>query len=652
MHRATNFLALLAFSLFAGHVYASSAVHIPDWVRTAAAQPQATYPPRTNAVVLLDDTTVSVNAPGSYVETYRRVVRILRPEGRSQGVVQVYLHQGDKLSRLNAWSIDSAGHKFEVKDKDFLESSPFDGELYNDIRLRATRVPAADVGTVVAFEYSVQRNASTSQLRWYFQEKLPVVQVTFTLNLPQGFQYKSWWSNHAPQQPVLLSPTSWRWTETSVPAITGEDYRPVSDAIAGRMDLAYYSPSDAASSNFASWQGIGAWYDGLTSGRRAVTPAMAGTVRQLTAGASGFDATVRAIAHFMQTEVRYVAVEIGIGGYQPHFAADVFRYHYGDCKDKATLMSAMLSVANIRSDYVLIHSEHGVIQADAPTTAFDHAILAIELPPADNASYRSVITAPDGKRYLIFDPTDSYTPLGGLNEALQGNYGLLVAGGKGELVQLPLLPPDATRLDRTGKFTLSPDGALAGEVTENRTGNYALLRRSEMMDANDNERTRLMENYLNSFLSGMTLQESSMEHLAGLNHPLVFHYKIAAPHYGQNSGPMLILRPRVLGQKYFSIDWKKRKYAVYLGGTSDDTDTFDIAIPDGYRVDDVPDPMSIDVGFASYTSKVEVSGSTLHYHREYIVKQPLVGLNQLSDLRRFEDAIDRDESASVILIKK
>ena len=652
MRRATSRLALLALLLLCRQVFAGSAVTIPDWVRTTAAQQQGAYPPRTNAVVLLDDTKISVSGPGQYLETYRRVVRILRPEGRDEGIVQLYLKHGDKIQNLHAWSIDKDGHQFEVKDKDFLETSPYDGILYSDIRLRAAKVPAAGVGTIVAFEYSIERSESTSELRWYFQKDLPVVAAQFTLELPQGYQYKSWWTNRVAEQPAQLNPTSWQWTETNVSPITQEDYRPATRAIAGRMDLAYYSSSDAPASTFASWQDIGAWYDRLTAGRRDVTPAITDKVHALTANVSGFDATVRALARFMQTNIRYVAVEIGVGGYQPHPAADVFRYDYGDCKDKATLLSAMLSVANIRSDYVLINTSHGVIQPGAPTTAFDHAILAIDLPPDAPASYRSVITAPDGKRYLLFDPTDSYTPVGELNESLQGNYGLLVAGGKGELVQLPLLPPAATLLNREGTFALAADGTLTGDVTERRTGHYAWLRRNEMMDSDDADRTRIMENYLNTFLTGMTLQQSSMDHLADLGQPLVFRYKITAPGYGQNSGSMLIVRPRVIGDKYLSIAWKNRKYPVDLGGTSDETDTFDIAIPAGYKVDDVPDPMSIDIGFASYTSKVEVIGSTLHYHREYIVKQPLVGVDHLGDLRRLENAISGDETSSVILVKQ
>ena len=51
---------------------------------------------------------------------------------------------------------------------------------------------------------------------------------------------------------------------------------------------------------------------------------------------------MKALAQFVQHDVRYVAIELGIGGWQPHSASDIFAHRYGDCKDKATLLSSML----------------------------------------------------------------------------------------------------------------------------------------------------------------------------------------------------------------------------------------------------------------------------------------------------------------------
>ena len=129
------------------------------------------------------------------------------------------------------------------------------------------------------------------------------------------------------------------------------------------------------------WEGLGRWYSELTAGRRTASADITEKTRQLTASAPDFDAKVRTLASFMQTDIRYVAIEIGVGGFQPHPAGDVFHARYGDCKDKATLLSTMLKQVGIDSDYVLIDTDHGVVKPAVPSNFFDHAILAIELPP-------------------------------------------------------------------------------------------------------------------------------------------------------------------------------------------------------------------------------------------------------------------------------
>src|SRR4029077_13870526 len=104
-----------------------------------------------------------------------------------------------------------------------------------------------------------------------------------------------------------------------------------------------------------------------------------------------------------------------------HSAAEVFAHRYGDCKDKATLMSAMLKLSGIDSYYVIINHERGAVTAATPpTNLFDHVILAIRLPEQINSpEFQAVYNDPKLGRLLIFDPTDQKTSIGGLRGELQ-----------------------------------------------------------------------------------------------------------------------------------------------------------------------------------------------------------------------------------------
>jgi transglutaminase-like putative cysteine protease len=626
-------------------------VSIPDWVRQAASQPIPKYEPDTNAVVLLEQTDFTVTAPGEYLEHCRHVVKILRHEGRSESDLGVYLDQKEKLVSIHAWTIDPAGREYELKDKDFPESGAYNYDLYSDIRFRRAAAPAADPGSVIAFEYEVKRRAWLNELNWFYQDDIPVRQADLTLQLPPGWEYKASFTVADAVQPVKNGDNRWVWTVRDVPAIEHETMMPPFLALSGRMEIAYFGPGDAQAKS-GSWNALGSWYAGLTAGRRNATAELSDRARQLTAGKTTFDERLKALTAFLQSEVRYVEIRIGIGGWQPHPAGDIFHARYGDCKDKATLLSSMLQEVGIKSSYVLIDTHRGVVHPALPSAYFNHAILAIELPGDVKAdAYQSVVTAQTGQRYLIFDPTDEYTPVGQLRAQLQNTYALLVTDSGGELIHTPLLSPDTNLLTRIGHFTLSSDGALGGDVLEDSTGDQASAERWDLVSNTQQQRSQELEHRLGRSLQAFTIESSDIQHLDQIQQDLIYRFKFTTQQYGRIRGPLMLVRPRVLGEKSAHVEQerKPRRYPIELRRTSRETDTYEIEIPQDYKVDDLPDPVNIDVGFASYQSKVEVDGTKIRYWRQYVVRDLSVNADHIADWRKLQGVIGSDEASAVVL---
>jgi hypothetical protein len=207
---------------------------------------------------------------------------------------------------------------------------------------------------------------------------------------------------------------------------------------------------------------MGNWYGSLTIGRRDASPAIKQKVTDLTAGITDPLEKMRRLAQFVQHDIRYVAIELGIGGFQPHPAADVFGHRYGDCKDKATLMAAMLHEIGVDSYYVVINAERGSITPDMPANdGFNHVILAIKLPAGlPHGSLVATMQHPQLGELLFFDPTNELTPFGQIGGYLQENYGLLVTPSGGELVEVPRLTIALNTIRRTGNLTLKANGKL------------------------------------------------------------------------------------------------------------------------------------------------------------------------------------------------
>lgn len=178
---------------------------VPDWVHTAAAQTVPHYPEDTSAVVLSDEITYTVAPNGEAVEHRRKVVKILRPQGRDEGVIHIGFDKDTKILSMNVWAIGADGHEYAMKDKDYSDVGlDGDNDMFQDDRFRVAHAPGADPGSVVAYEYEQRVRPFTTEKTWSFQGEIPRLNQSFTLELPPGYTYLTVWAHHLTVQPVDL----------------------------------------------------------------------------------------------------------------------------------------------------------------------------------------------------------------------------------------------------------------------------------------------------------------------------------------------------------------------------------------------------------------------------------------------------------------
>ncbi len=623
----------------------------PDWLRAAAQQTLPEYPKDTNAVMLLSEQITTVKDSGEIETLYRAAYKILRPAGRGFGNVEVHFDSQTKLTYLKAWGIPADGKDFEVKEKDAVEKGT-SGEFYSDQRVKILEIPGADPGNVIGFEFVQKRRPFILQDDWDFQEKIPVRHARFVLQLPPSWEFTSHWSN-APSKDPQATGNQYVWELENLSPVEIEPGMPPWRAVAGRLDVNYFpSGSSQAGQAQNTWRSLGLWYSNLTEQSRNSSPELKQKVAELTTNAPTPLDKMKALTSFMQRDIRYVAIEIGIGGFQPHPASEVFAHRYGDCKDKATLLGSMLHEVGIESYYVLIHTDRGVVQPDSPSAlTFNHAILAIRVPDGmDVTTLYAVVDQPKLGRLLFFDPTNSYTPLGYLPTYLQANYGLLISKDGGDLVELPLMKPATNRLIRSAKLVLNSEGTLSGQVSEVRWGAPAAEQRAQFMRASSTDRQKVIEDFLGSFVSGFSLSQASVDGLDKFDQNLTLQYHFVAQNYAKSAGNLLVVRPRVMGAKGTDLmEIKQRKYPVEFSSATLQTDTYEIQLPPGFVVEDIPDSVKADYSFGEYSSKCEVKGNVLFYQRTYEIKDVIVSTKGLDDLKQFFRQIATDERSSAVL---
>lgn len=628
----------------------------PAWMHAQVNLPLPQHDEKTDAVLLYSETILTVQPNGKIKSLTREAYKILRPDGKAYGLVREPFDSETRINFIHAWCIPAQGKDYEVKDKDGVETALFgvqNSELISDIRTKLLEIPASVPGNVVGYEVEREERPYVMQEEWVFQRTLPVRESHYTLQIPPGWEYKAAWLNHAEVKPASAAGGVTQWTISDVAAIRPEELMPPWRGVAGAMLISLLPPGGGLNRGFLSWGEVGVWYLNLVKDRRDASPEIKQKVAAFTVSATTPLAKMQALASFAQNDIRYVAIELGIGGHQPHPAADTFVKRYGDCKDKATLLSSMLKEIGVDSYYVVINTERGsVTPSIPPNLEFNHVILAIALPAGvDDTSLVATFQHPKLGKLLFFDPTDDMTPFGSLRGELQANYGLLVTPDGGELTSLPQLPSALNGISRTAKLTLDDKGVLQGDIHEVRLGDQAVRQRSALRSVTkDADKIKPIETLLAHSFTSYQIMKASVTNFRQTDLPFGYDYSIAAENYAKVTGDLLLVRPRVLGSKTSGILETKepRQYAVEFEGPDRDTDVFEITIPAGFEVDDLPPPVKVNFDFASYESKSEMVGHTLRYTRTFEIRQLSVPASKAEELKKFYRIIANDERNSAV----
>jgi hypothetical protein len=630
----------------------------PQWAVDAAKTPTPASAKDSPAVVLFDEYLITVDDQNHAVERERSAVRILKPQGRSYTHCSIGYDVDEKLNYFRSWTFTSDGRQLQAMESDFVDRGAYAAPVLQFTeRIRTVNPPASDPGAVVVCETEEHLRPYMSEEEWEIQSSIPVVFEALELALAPGAHFADSWARFSPIKPAEVASNHLRWELKDMPALDLENIHaiPAWGAVAARMSVKWGDAAVNGTDN--QWRAIGLWQARLEEHRPDPTPEIAAKALELTAGAPDLYTKLSRITDFIQKNIRYFIVAKGIGGWQAHYAADIYRNRYGDCKDKTTLLISMLQAIGIKAYYLHVDSRRGIIDPSESSLIGNHMITAIELPDGQSdPRLLARVTAATGKTLLIFDPTDEETPVGLIRAALQGAYGNISSGPDSQVLRMPVLPPESAGLTRNGSFTLTPDGILSGDVSEIFSGDDATTERWLLKDNDNKEIHDKLEQSLGSDLPGLTFKGYEFHRIADLDKPLGLDLHLSAANYAHPAGPLLLLRPRVLGSHAHLVtdvmEGKPRKYSIEMGHPGRWRDSFDIALPPGYVVDETPDPVDLDVDFAAYHSTVTAKDNHLHYDREYVVRQVEIPAEKAAAFRKLQTAILTDEKGTAVLKKQ
>lgn len=629
----------------------------PAWLTQAAAlRPQA-YEKNVEAVVLRNDQHVTLGTDGKLVTVDKYAVRILSREGRREAAaIAFYLSKFSQIRDMEAWLIAPTGGVKSYGKKEIIDRISDTDDIYDEGRIKIIDASSdADVGYVFGYTVTTEDRPLFFQDKFAFQHDLPTLASRYSITLPSGWSANSLTFNH-PEVKPSVSGTTFTWELRDLPPIPSEPMSPSFVNLAPRLAINYAPPTDSQGVNrvFADWLEVSKWATPMHDAQVIVDDAVAAKTQELTAGAKTELEIIQAVGTYIQN-LQYISIDIGVGygnGMKPRPSNLVLSRGYGDCKDKANLMRAMLRVKKIDAYPVIIYSgdPNYVRKEWASPSQFNHCIIAIRVSPTTTGP--TVIDHATLGRLLIFDATDQFTPVGDLPDDLQGSLALIVSGDSGELVKMPITPSDFNAWSRETEIDLAQDGSIKGVIRERATGQESRSARTMLRSLSNADFNKAIEKWLSRGATAAKLTKltpTDRHREAAFDMDVEF----TAPAYAQlMQDRLLVFKPAVASRtNSIYLTEKERKHPVMLDSNSFH-EKATINLPLGFAVDEVPDPISIQTGFGKYATTYEVKDGKLIFTRSLTMNRSTVSVERYKEVRDFFAGMLNAEQSPVVLIRK
>ena len=514
MSRARMRLILLAAIVLSIATGSLQARGLPDWAEGIA----ETAPPPPEGVskhagrVLYSEEWVRVQDDASIRIRRRLAQQALSESSYKVGIGVFYLPETAKMTNNKVWHVPPG--KGGRREMALPITVNVEDVFLGGTRFRGMEIDGIRKGSLVFFEFEAVDRPYFISLGHTFYEGLPVAVARYGLEAPEGWSVRHEWLRGFNQEPVREG-SAFVWEMRDLPMPDDEPLAPDAMELAPMIAVNVVPPpgTKTVGATFSDWDAFGRWYSDLVGGREEPTEGIRKADVALGKDLD-FAQAVQNAGTMVRDRVRYVAVELGIGGWQPRPAGETFDNLYGDCKDKGTLFRSFLSLRGITSYPVLVNlSQNDTVPDTVPYNGFNHFIVAVGVPAGVSVppSFRAAMAdAGTLGSLLMVDTTDDRVSIGSMSEGLSGKRALVIAGGKAQVITLPGTRDEDHVLHRTITAELMPDRSLSVRRASSYKGGFAAITRSDYRDSAV-DRRRMIERRVVSIWPDATVQDYAVQ---------------------------------------------------------------------------------------------------------------------------------------------
>ena len=597
---------------------------------------------RPPAVVLLHDIEYTVHSDLTYRIKERNQIKILNKGGHAYSDIIIFYNTAyETLSVESAVTIKPDGEIDELNPSEILDVSAAETMMYTESRYKRFSMPSVEDGCIIDYTFvKTGKNLHLSRDFWrtfIIENSIPQDELRIAFNIPKTKKITYKFTRE--ELPFRLTKTeeedpfsrNLSFVMKDIAPLTSEPKSPPVQELSTRLIV----------TSIPSWDTIWEWYKELSDSSRDSSEEIEALVDEITEGQSADLDKARAIYDWVSNNIRYVGLELGKHGYQPHKATKIFDNKFGDCKDKATLLLSMLDTAGLDGGEMVLIPTNNMAQVD------------ISMPTLDQFNHVIATITIDGKRYWL-DTTGGETAFGDIPVSDQNREVFVVGAKSGEFMAVPTQPPIENLLDNQSRLVLDESGTLSGKDIITYTGAFATAFRHKYKYLSAAEQKQAFENVLNNFIPTTKLDHYSIDGIDTLADKIVYEREYSAKEYAPRADDLMILHVPLqkIGMTEI-VSSAGRTHPLVIGQTMMRKGRVELHIPDSYGVRNMPKPVNISNDFGSYTEKYifDVRNKMLRCENSFQLNKIRIGPEEYSEFKRFIDEIAKTQRRLLILIR-
>ena len=594
-----------------------------------------------NAIVLEDVETFIMSSPTSANLEVRRSIRVFNDAGLEDAIFQEYTDQFRSINSFKGTVEKEGGKPLKIKKEDLVMVSLASG-LAEDGFVNSYK-PTAAYPFTVTYEYTMSFRKGFASFPAFFPvsgEKVRVEKASYTLKVPSGTKINFYTEKAGEVRKETGKTDSYAW---NLPVYEGYTYEALMPSWREMVPFIMACPFDftyaGVPGSQGSWKDVGDFCFGLKEGTEDLPESFAARLKEMTASAGSDLEKVRILYDYLREQTRYVSIQLGIGGYKPFPAAQVQKSGFGDCKGLSNFMQAMLRTVGVPSYYTLVNTNRKDFLTDyAGIGQMNHVMLCVPLP--------------EKKDTLWLECTNPSIPLGYRHEDVAGHDVVLVTADGGVPVRVSAYPDSLSRDYCDIDIDLSADGSAK-----------AAVRRTLYLDETEswlNIREWKPETQVSRLTAGLTVQPQSVV-LTGVQDNfrdydgtgycpwMQVDYTFETRQYATTGKDRLFVPANPFPMSASLQRGKRQNDLVSQRGSVSRNKTR-IHIPEGYKVESLPAPVSLDTEWGTFTASIQEEDGLVTILHEFCTKPFRESAGQYDGFRTFIRAVTKAYAANVVLV--